>query len=214
MSTQSIPQDGIRQKNTSKDNGEYEMSGCGRASKTLGLLRREWRKLGYLPREHDLTQDVSRWDLLFEACVQISPPLALGYRLVSAASFYQTYTFIYIGTSRPSQVAGLILLPEELIVYPAFERLIGSKGNKIADIDKQEHHHVKELLKVFQAVKPSDSNYAPKLKEIYSLLSKHIRGEEDCDLPALEQVLQNETGESESMARSFSRTKEFVPSRG
>jgi hypothetical protein len=37
--------------------------------------------------------------------------------------------------------------------------------------------------------------------------------EERCDLPALEGALQNQSGESESMAKSFGLTKAFVPSR-
>jgi len=42
-------------------------------------------------------------------------------------------------------------------------------------------------------------------------LSKHIKEEEADDLPALEKVLK--AGDSEDMARSFQRTKKFVPSR-
>jgi hypothetical protein len=40
-----------------------------------------------------------------------------------------------------------------------------------------------------------------------------MEGEEGRDLPALEAALQNQSGESESMAKSFGRTKAFVPSR-
>lgn len=42
-------------------------------------------------------------------------------------------------------------------------------------------------------------------------LSKHIREEEADDLPALEKVLK--AADSEDMAKSFQRTKKFVPSR-
>ena len=42
-------------------------------------------------------------------------------------------------------------------------------------------------------------------------LNEHIIGEENDDLPALETAMQTE--ESESMAKSFGRTKAFVPSR-
>lgn len=60
---------------------------------------------------------------------------------------------------------------------------------------------------------PQDSNYVPKLKEIWGLLSKHIEEEEGEDLPALEQALKAEDGQSESMSSSFSRIKMFVPTR-
>lgn len=42
-------------------------------------------------------------------------------------------------------------------------------------------------------------------------LSAHIKEEEEQDLPALEQELSSE--ESESLSKSFGRTKAFVPSR-
>lgn len=60
---------------------------------------------------------------------------------------------------------------------------------------------------------PSDSNYIPKLKELWTTLGEHIKGEEEADLPALEEKLRSQDGESEAMARSFGRTKAFVPSR-
>jgi hypothetical protein len=42
-------------------------------------------------------------------------------------------------------------------------------------------------------------------------LNQHIQEEENDDLPALESAIQND--ESESIAKSFGRTKAFVPSR-
>jgi len=102
---------------------------------------------------------------------------------------------------------------EELIVYPAFEKYLGAKGKEMADSDRKEHHRVKELLKEFQNMKPKDANYVPKLKELWSVLSQHIKEEESHDIPALESALQAQAGESESMATKFGRTKAFVPSR-
>jgi len=102
---------------------------------------------------------------------------------------------------------------EELIVYPAFEKHMGSKGKEMAESDRAEHHRVKELLKQFQNMKSNDPNYVTKLKELWGVLSEHIKGEEKHDLPALESALQATAGASESMAKSFGRTKAFVPSR-
>jgi hypothetical protein len=42
-------------------------------------------------------------------------------------------------------------------------------------------------------------------------LSQHIKSEEESDLPGLEKTL--DQADSESMAKSFGRTKMFVPSR-
>ncbi|KAI5462810.1 HHE domain-containing protein [Mariannaea sp. PMI_226] len=121
---------------------------------------------------------------------------------------------------------------EELIVYPAFEKYMGSKGHEMAESDRKEHHKVsgtfllleskqydtdilkvKELLKEFQQMKPKEYEYLPKLKEIWTSLSKHMEEEESRDLPALEAALQSQSGESEAMAKSFGRTKAFVPTR-
>ncbi|GKT53408.1 HHE domain-containing protein [Colletotrichum tofieldiae] len=106
---------------------------------------------------------------------------------------------------------------EELVVYPAFEKHMGLQGHDMAENDRKEHRQllkVKELLKVFQNLKPQDPNYLPKLKELWSVLSQHIKEEEQSDLPALESALRNAGEfESESIAKSFGRTKAFVPSR-
>ncbi|KAF4448091.1 HHE domain-containing [Fusarium albosuccineum] len=102
---------------------------------------------------------------------------------------------------------------EELVVYPVFEKYMGLKGEQMAASDRQEHHMVKELLKTFQGMKAHDPNYVPKLKEIWALLSQHIKAEEEQDLPALEKALAAQAGDSESMSNSFGRTKMFVPTR-
>jgi len=102
---------------------------------------------------------------------------------------------------------------EELVVYPAFEKYMGAKGKQMAEDDRKQHHQIKLLLKEFQNMQPKDSDFIPKLKELWSNLSTHIQEEESQDLPALESALQSVAGESESIAKSFGRTKAFVPSR-
>ncbi|KAK4676655.1 hypothetical protein QC764_000360 [Podospora pseudoanserina] len=102
---------------------------------------------------------------------------------------------------------------EELIVYPAFESHMGDKGHAMAEDDRKQHHRVKELLKEFQNMKAESADYVPKLKELWSVLSQHIKEEEENDLPALEAALQSAKGESEGMAKKFGLTKAFVPSR-
>jgi len=102
---------------------------------------------------------------------------------------------------------------EELVVYPSFEKLLGDKGREMAETDRKEHHKVKELLKQFQNMKPKQPEYIPKIKEIWTMLIEHIKEEEEHDLPALEAALRTSAGDSEKMAKSFGRTKAFVPSR-
>jgi len=59
----------------------------------------------------------------------------------------------------------------------------------------------------------SDSNYINQLKKLWGPLSEHIKEEEERDLPALEEKLASSRGESEALAKSFERTKLFVPTR-
>lgn len=102
---------------------------------------------------------------------------------------------------------------EELVVYPAMEKYLGDKGKDMAESDRKDHAVVKEMLKTFQNMKVSDPDYVNQLQKLWEPLSQHIKEEEERDLPALEQELQAVEGESESMAKSFGRTKAFVPSR-
>ena len=125
-------------------------------------------------------------------------------------------------------------IAEELVVYPAFEKHLGVYGQEIADKDRKEHqsvcfdlcsrdiesyfmrepaynYQVKEALKRFQNLKPANSDFLPTLEGLMDDLNAHIREEEYEDLPALEKAIR--TADSESMAKSFGRTKVFVPSR-
>lgn len=99
---------------------------------------------------------------------------------------------------------------EELVVYPQFEKKLPN-GHTMADKDRQEHLSVKEQLKAFQNMQPSDPQFETTLKALMKDLSEHIKEEESNDLLKLEDSLSTE--ESENLAKSFGRTKMFVPSR-
>lgn len=102
-------------------------------------------------------------------------------------------------------------IAEELVVYPALEKLLGSKGHDLAEKDRAEHQEVKEKLKVFQNLKAGTPEFVPTLNSLMEVLSQHIKEEETDDLPALDKQL--DAVDAESMAKSFGRTKAFVPSR-
>ena len=70
---------------------------------------------------------------------------------------------------------------------------------------------VKEQLKVFQNMNPADPRFESTIKALMKDLSEHIKEKESKDLPKLEQALATE--EIEHLAKSFGRTKMFVPSR-
>ncbi|KAJ5803701.1 uncharacterized protein N7518_000004 [Penicillium psychrosexuale] len=98
---------------------------------------------------------------------------------------------------------------EELVVYPQFEKRL-LDGRAMAEKDRKEHQSVKEQLKKFQNMKPSDPQFQPTITALMQDLYEHIKEEESQDLPKLEDALGAE--ESENLSRSFGRTKMFVPS--
>ncbi|KAK2878234.1 hypothetical protein FQN49_001035 [Arthroderma sp. PD_2] len=100
---------------------------------------------------------------------------------------------------------------EELVLYPAMERLMGPEGERLANKDRQEHQLVKEQLQVFQSTDASDPKFMNLIKGLMGNLADHIKEEETIDLVKIEQVL--DATESDKMAASFERTKMFVPTR-
>lgn len=58
---------------------------------------------------------------------------------------------------------------------------------------------------------PDDPEFKPTLRGLMDNLSQHIKEEESDDLPALEKAIPD--GDSQSMAKSFERTKMFLPTR-
>jgi len=99
---------------------------------------------------------------------------------------------------------------EELVVYPAMEKHLPN-GTEMADKDRKEHLAVKEKLYKFQGLKAEDPDFEPTLKSLWDDLGQHIKEEEESDLVALEDALEEST--SEGLAKSFGRTKKFIPTR-
>ncbi|KAI0398324.1 HHE domain protein [Xylariaceae sp. FL0594] len=99
---------------------------------------------------------------------------------------------------------------EELVVYPAMERVLPN-GKAMADKDRKEHLVVKNDLATFQNMAVEDGNFEKVLEALWTNLSAHIKEEEHDDLPALEKAL--DPKDSESMTKSFGRTKMFIPTR-
>ena len=61
-------------------------------------------------------------------------------------------------------------------------------------------------------MKSTDSDFKNTLEKLWQPLKQHINEEEEDDLPALEEALGNDDT-SESYAKTFERTKLFVPTR-
>ncbi|KAK9492580.1 hypothetical protein V1508DRAFT_355398 [Lipomyces doorenjongii] len=97
---------------------------------------------------------------------------------------------------------------EEILLYPAFEKYIQG-GKAVANEDRSEHQTVKDDLYKFQNMKSSDKDFIPTLTTIMNELKEHIRNEEEVQLPQIERALSDD--ESIKLAKSFSRTKHFVP---
>jgi hypothetical protein len=58
---------------------------------------------------------------------------------------------------------------------------------------------------------PSSQEFEPTIRSLWQVLGEHIEEEERDDLPKLEKALKD--GDSSRMAKSFQRTKMFVPTR-
>jgi hemerythrin superfamily protein len=98
---------------------------------------------------------------------------------------------------------------EELVLYPAFEKYLGNDGKKIAEGNRAAHQKIKEGLYQLESMKASDPNHKPTFDKLFRDLSEHVKDEESSELPKLEGVLPRD--ESHQMAKSFARTKKFVP---
>ncbi|KAK4096393.1 hypothetical protein N658DRAFT_436189 [Parathielavia hyrcaniae] len=101
-------------------------------------------------------------------------------------------------------------IAEEMVVYPAFEKHIPD-GARMAEKDRAEHQQVKEKLYEFQSLSPSAPTFDQTIDSLWRTLAQHIKEEELDDLPALEKALDDDA--SGTLARSFDRTKMFVPTR-
>jgi len=101
---------------------------------------------------------------------------------------------------------------EELVVYPAMEEHV-EDGKARADRGRADHQKVKEQLHKFQKLSPGDPEFLPTIQALWKDLSEHNKDEEENDLPALEAGLEMQGDKSEQLARSFQRTKHFVPTR-
>lgn len=101
-------------------------------------------------------------------------------------------------------------LAEEIVVYPAIEKHLPD-GKQRADKDRAEHQIVKNKLYEFQKMKGNNPDLIPTIKSLMADLKQHINEEEQDDMPALETAIPSD--DSVKMAKSFERTKMFVPSR-
>lgn len=99
---------------------------------------------------------------------------------------------------------------EELVIYPALAKHV-KNGQALADKNRTEHQGVKEQLKNFQGLSPTDPKFKPALQALLDEFERHVEQEEGEDLVRLEEELSR--AESEALTRSLERTKMFVPSR-
>lgn len=99
---------------------------------------------------------------------------------------------------------------EELVVYPVMKKVLPD-GNDLVSKDRQAHHRIAELLYKLQEKSASDPDFPNTFDELMGELRPHLRDEEATDLPKLEAKLSRE--ESADLAKQFSRTKKFSPTR-
>jgi len=100
---------------------------------------------------------------------------------------------------------------EELLLYPAFEKHFGAEGKQMADHDRADHAGAKKLLYELERTEVTDAKHATIFKQLWDELEEHMKTEEEHDLPKFEKAISKE--DSQAMAKSFGRTKMFVPTR-
>jgi len=100
---------------------------------------------------------------------------------------------------------------EELVWYPQLEKVLGEEGRRAADNDRAEHQQVKEDVYILQGLQASDPQHEIRFRQVFKELAAHMEKEEQHDLPNFEAQITHE--ESASIAKSFERTKKFVPTR-
>ncbi|EAU37771.1 conserved hypothetical protein [Aspergillus terreus NIH2624] len=103
-----------------------------------------------------------------------------------------------------------LLVAEELVVYPALEKHL-PEGAAMAEKNRKAHQTVKEELKTFQNLDPSNDSFIPAIQALMKDMSQHVQDEETNDLLQLESVLTDD--QSDHLRKSFNRTKIFMPSR-
>jgi iron-sulfur cluster repair protein YtfE (RIC family) len=99
---------------------------------------------------------------------------------------------------------------EEIVVYPLMQEKL-SNGEELVSKDRKDHHQVAESLFKLQEKKTSDPEFPQIFKQVMDELRQHVKSEEEKDIPELEAVLSRE--ESEKLAKLFSKTKNFAPTR-
>ncbi|TFK19001.1 HHE domain-containing protein [Coprinopsis marcescibilis] len=100
---------------------------------------------------------------------------------------------------------------EELVVYPLLESELGEQGHRMAEHDREDHQFVKDRLKLIESLGVGSTSFNASLKEVMDHLAEHIITEENQDFPLLEEKLGLDR--SRKVAKSFARTKNFVPTR-
>jgi len=102
-------------------------------------------------------------------------------------------------------------ISEELVVYNAMLKLMGSQGKEITDKDREAHQRVKDDLFMLQSRKVDDPAFPQVFKTMFDSLWTHVLPEESDDLPAFEALISHK--QSQELADEFERTKKFAPTR-
>ncbi|XDG01417.1 hypothetical protein ABKA04_001032 [Annulohypoxylon sp. FPYF3050] len=102
------------------------------------------------------------------------------------------------------------LIGEEIVVYPAMEKHLND-GRDMASKDRDQHQTIKEQLYKFQSLEADDPEFEPTFRSLFSNLQRHVKEEEEHDLPQLESRLDNDS--LLKLSKSFERTKFLAPTR-
>ncbi|KAI1452050.1 hypothetical protein F4805DRAFT_448915 [Annulohypoxylon moriforme] len=99
---------------------------------------------------------------------------------------------------------------KEIVVYPAMEKHLND-GRDMAWKDRSQLQMIKEQLYKFQGLDANDPEFEPTFSSLYSTLMRHVKEEEEHDIPRLESKLDHDA--LLKLSNSFERTKLLTPTR-
>ncbi|KAH7027299.1 uncharacterized protein B0I36DRAFT_247211 [Microdochium trichocladiopsis] len=104
------------------------------------------------------------------------------------------------------------IVAKELVVFPAVEDVVVVAGGKeLIEKERNAHREIKELLSVFQDMKPDDDQFKAKLDQLYNKFWDTVKDIEQETLQKLESTISLTS--SKELCLKYARTKNFAPTR-
>lgn len=100
---------------------------------------------------------------------------------------------------------------EEEVLFPMARRVLGDAGEAITSEIESQHQRVNVLLVEMEGREPGDADFDVRVAELFPLLSRDVRNEEDRLLPALSAKMA--PGELRALGMAWLAAKKAAPNR-